>query len=109
MKPCPNCQGKELKSVKTPEASVTLDICPNCNGTWFDEDDLGVLVGNLHSVQSKIEQAVRSGTPSDKVSPISGEVMLEIPFRGSIPIYYCQESKGVWVEQSDVRAVLGTR
>ena len=107
MKSCPNCQNRVLQVVQTPEASVILDICPNCNGTWFDEDDLGDLVGNPRSVKLKVQQALRSSACSDKVSPISGKAMLEIPYRGKIPVYYCEESKGIWIEQSEIRAVLG--
>ena len=107
MKSCPNCQNRVLQVTQTPETNVLLDICPSCSGTWFDEDDLGDLVGNPRSVKLKVEQALRSPATSEKVSPVSGKPMLEIPYRGKIPVYYCEESKGIWVEQSELRAVLG--
>ena len=105
MKTCPNCNGKALQQVETP-AKIVLDTCPNCKGTWFDENDLAELVGNPTMVEKNIRQALSNSVKSDKLSPVSGKAMLEIPYRGKTPIYYCEESRGLWVEQGEMRSVI---
>ena len=48
---CPNC-GMQLQETVLKE--VTVDICPGCQGVWFDEGELAKLTGDTKGVFSFI-------------------------------------------------------
>ena len=106
MNSCPNCPEKELKDTPAPN-NVALYVCPNCQGTWFAEGSLAQLTGNHFEVEKQLKRAIPDAVESDKPSPINGQPMLEIPYKGRFPIYLCQATKGIWVEKSEFRGVLG--
>ena len=102
---CPNCNNKILQPTPTP-AKVVIHLCPNCRGSWFAAGDLAMLTKSAGDFERQFDRARPNGRKSDKLSPLSGLPMLEVPYRGKHPIYLCENSGGHWVEKDEMRAIV---
>ena len=43
---CPKCPETALFRKKTTDHNFEIDICPRCRGIWFDDTELGKVLGN---------------------------------------------------------------
>jgi len=104
---CPNCQ---LKMEKKKEPDITVDRCPNCNGTWLDKGELNVLAtgmsGNIefnsideeqHKDIFKIRQCPKC--PNQKLRKVDLLILSETIFD------YCEKCGGFFLDKGEVQTM----
>jgi Zn-finger nucleic acid-binding protein len=104
---CPRCAGRTRKlRVK----SVQLDRCSNCQGTWFDADELRVLKdrekgGDYRWIDIDLwrdRAKFRAGRQEKLVCPKDGETMTTVRYgRSAIRVEICGVCEGVWLDQGE--------
>ncbi len=101
IKKCPVCNDKILVSVLTKQG-VEVDMCPECEGIWLDRDEIYFFTSMPSRFRSKFKQALEKKWITQRISPVSGERMFEIPmFDGDAHINYCPQSGGIWLDKSE--------
>ncbi len=101
VKKCPVCNDKVLLSVLTTQG-VEVNMCPECEGIWLDRDEIYFFTSIPSRFRSKFKQALEKKWITQRISPVSGERMFEIPmFDGDAHINYCPQSGGIWLDKSE--------
>ena len=94
---CPVCQ---VPGFVVEFQGVELDLCPDCNGTWFDRGELDLILDQEHPVEqnaAKTEEARRR-------CPICRKKMdkLNIGPGRSVLIDSCPEGCGLWFDAGEL-------
>ena len=99
---CPRCN-VDLKSIEPGEHGfVTLDICPDCKGAWFDEGELddSVWVGTEQEIEMREAESDHEGLkcPScdamlQAISPVDASELI---------IDRCPNCKGFWLDDGEL-------
>jgi Zn-finger nucleic acid-binding protein len=105
---CPRCKRVKLEEVDLGE--VMIDRCSRCAGIWFDNDEIGEVVGNrdgLRALETQIPP------PEDAVASMICPRCPEVPLRrlavdvpaGKRPsvIYRCASCAGTWIDRGELR------
>ena len=103
---CPNCADSELRAVLTTQG-VEIDRCDACEGVWLDRGEIFLFAGKAKPIAAKLERALAARAPTGKCSPASGEPMDEIAYPGGPRIDCCPSSGGLWLDASELAALLG--
>jgi len=92
---------------------IELDYCPNCEGTWFDSDELDLLLecAKLPSpelVIGKIVSLPVTGAGHEPLKcPICRQNMKEVAIGGpAIHIDVCEREDGLWFDGGEMNALL---
>ncbi len=100
---CPDCR---ITLRTTTTAGIEIDLCPSCQGIWFDAGEFDALLGRRlagQDIEGTVDRAVfvrmeGVGCPSNH-----GQ-MLGLPF-GPTELEFCRTCRGLWVG-APARAVL---
>ena len=103
---CPNCAETELTTTLTTQG-VEIDRCPGCEGVWLERGEIFLFAAKSRSIAAKLEQALADQKPTDKLSPASGEPMVEIAYPDGPRIDRCPRSGGLWFDARELKALLG--
>ena len=102
MRNCPVCSGHELKSVYTRQG-VEIDICTKCEGIWLDKSEIYYFVKDSNAVYEALCAAIKNRKATTRISPVSGEPMVELPmFNNSVMIDYCPKTGGIWLDKGEI-------
>lgn len=104
---CPRCKDVSLEELDFEE--VVIDRCPRCAGLWFDNDEIGELVGRspeLRQLETVIPSANAQVTsmrcPRDPEVPLR-----ELAFSGregrSSLVHRCASCAGTWVDRGQLK------
>jgi len=102
---CPDCR---ITLNTSYSASIEIDVCPNCQGIWFDAGEFDALLGRQlagRDVEGTVDRAsfVRmNGVPC----PSNHGQTLGFPF-GPTELEFCRTCRGFWVSAS-ARAALSS-
>lgn len=104
---CPRCHA--AMSARTaavqPEASpVTADLCPQCNGLWFDGAELGDVSAALGGLPRRSAEIAEKGEKSAIHCPRCNSAMREVALL-DVPIDVCAGCSGVWLDGGEYEAL----
>jgi Zn-finger nucleic acid-binding protein len=109
---CPNCHvGLEGVDV----AGVHIDRCPNCQGTWFDKNELRVLRdrernGDYHWIDVDLWRDLekfRARDQQGRVCPKDGQPMTTVRYEDSnVAVDICSTCQGIWLEKGEYQRIL---
>lgn len=100
---CPDC-GITLNT--TNSAGIEVDLCPNCQGIWFDAGEFDALLGKRlagQDVEGTVDRAVFVRM-NGVICPSNHGQMLGLPF-GPTELEFCRTCRGFWVG-APARAIL---
>ena len=92
---------------------VSLDVCPNCGGTWFQADELRMLLHCPPDALKELEaetvphvEQVKS-TPSAMRCPDDGGVLDNYHYMYSTPVilHTCANCGGFWIGAGEVAKI----
>ena len=107
---CPKCK---QDMIVVERQQIELDYCPNCEGVWFDADELYLLLQSLktQSRELEIQEILRlpalesSGNPVK--CPICSKKMKEVAIgQPAINIDVCVRADGLWFDGGEVNQLL---
>lgn len=111
---CPRCQGA-MRPVDV--RGVELDLCPTCEGLWFDADELmAVLKGGTADVQqseiavswdAEIEREERPAIEGGLTCPRCSQAMDRYRYAvlSNVIVDGCGAGHGVWLDDGELRKV----
>jgi Zn-finger nucleic acid-binding protein len=100
---CPRCKVIEAArvvrhSAANPALPIEIDICPHCQGTWFDPGELSKLIPNLKTLD-KPDLSPLSRTLD---CPRCATNLATIPCsHANIDIEWCPHCDGVWLDAGE--------
>ena len=101
---CPKCES-ELKTSDFGEYGfVILDICPGCEGAWFDKGELDRLDDSVWTNIEKIEFDKTSAAHMDLICPKCQEQLEPISPRDATEIVVdrCFSCEGFWLDRGEL-------
>jgi Zn-finger nucleic acid-binding protein len=109
---CPNQHG-ELREVDA--GPVRIDLCPECQGTWYDVDELRVLkdkesAGDYCWIDVdlwKVPEAFRTSEQRGLVCPRDGATLTTLRY-GETPVSVdaCGDCHGIWLEKNEYDRII---
>ncbi|MEW6607519.1 MAG: M48 family metalloprotease [bacterium] len=104
---CPNCSIQLTPTMTT--QGVEIDACSKCNGVWLDKGEIFFFTKKVNVVVRALEQAIKEGKPTTKLSPKTQKPMQEISLsEGKIQIDYCPQSNGLWFDAGELEQLQKT-
>jgi PAS domain S-box-containing protein len=98
---CPRCWVMLNKEeVKLLGPKVIIDVCPKCQGIWFDNEELEKVLGTrkLDSLLTK-----RTGTESrSKLKCPRCGVLMDLEYAEDVEIDVCPSCHGVWLDYGEL-------
>jgi heat shock protein HtpX len=105
---CPICKDKDLEPVFTKQG-VEVDFCPKCFGIWLDKDEIYHFTKVPSYLKAKIDEAVKVGKTSERISPVNGKPMLELAIMEGLHIDYCPDTEGIWLDRDEINKLPGIK
>lgn len=111
---CPVCKGDKGAMVIVEHEQIELDYCTNCDGVWFDNGELDLLLERLNLDSSAFDMSTILSLPEKKVKeavrkcPICRKKMRKVVV-GSEPevlIDVCPVGDGIWFDGGEVQQVI---
>lgn len=109
---CPNCKNQEL-SQKIKIGGIEIDMCPSCQGLWFEEDelrktkDIKVADAKWFDFDLWKEQSGFKISKTDKKCPICNEFVYVINYNDSdIEIDVCKKCHGIWLDKGEFKKII---
>lgn len=97
---CPVCFVKmEQEQVR----GVTVDVCPNCTGTWLDRGELRRVLGD-RKLADYLTKAIGTRSESRMVCPRCGGLMDHKHAEGLV-VDVCVECHGVWLDPGELEGL----
>lgn len=95
---CPKCKTARFVEMKTPD-HVSLDFCENCNGLWFDENELAEYLGLTRDLM-EFDDVRSSAKATDLACPKCENALVEMPFSSGsdLLIDYCPGCRGTFFD-----------
>jgi len=104
---CPKCR---VPMMVVEFEGVELDYCVRCDGTWFDRDELELLLGGLgpealHLLPSEVGALPEAATPeARRPCPVCRKKMRKVLVgtKGDVLIDACARGDGLWFDSAEV-------
>ena len=99
---CPKCTTTTMIEMKTSD-HVTLDFCEQCNGLWFDRDELADYLG-LTSDIVEFDAVKDQAKATELVCPKCSKQLVELPFSShtDLLIELCSGCHGIFFDFREV-------
>ena len=104
---CPVCSDQSLKTVCTTNG-VEIDICDHCDGIWLDRGEIFHFSTQTKKTETLFSEATKQQRPTDRLSPRTGNPMVEITIPEGPAIDYCPETEGLWLDKNELNGLLAT-
>ena len=101
---CPRDGAETVTTQGTGRGRFDLDVCPTCQGVWFDRGEIAKA-----SEDPEIERLVTeyAGGASDLTCPRCGAGMAKRPV-GEVSLDVCSRCQGVWMDAGELESALRT-
>ncbi|MCA9794954.1 MAG: zf-TFIIB domain-containing protein [Candidatus Eremiobacteraeota bacterium] len=109
---CPRCD-TEMKQVML--RNIPVDLCPNCEGSWYDADELAAILETpLQELESSDLAPVLVADKLDKIDteknldcPRCGEPMVRYQYLITSDIYLDEcPDHGIWLDDGELTKML---
>ena len=108
---CPRCKKTlETKIIKERQHEVEVDTCPDCQGIWFDKDELSVLenvsepvVMEWRKIPNAYDQLTALFCPSCAENGLMKKA--EHPRDEKVIMDYCVNCGGIWLDGGELEAI----
>lgn len=108
---CPKCKSETLREQAID--AVKVDRCSSCNGTWFDTQELGQLLG----AEANQVAGLRKGTINPAADsrhgacPRDNSALLRIysAIDRSVVVDACADCHGIWLDGGEFEKLYGAR
>jgi Zn-finger nucleic acid-binding protein len=108
---CPKCKVEELSAFVVED--VTVDRCPACRGTWFDRQELSVLLAE----DALAIAALRRGAENDRADDTRGQCprdnaqLLRVysSIDRSVVLDACADCHGIWLDSGEFEKLFAAR
>ncbi|PJB21351.1 MAG: transcription factor [Euryarchaeota archaeon CG_4_9_14_3_um_filter_38_12] len=98
---CPRCWVKMNQTeINVLGPNVIIDVCPKCNGVWFDKGELKKILKD-RKLSDYLTKNIGTQTKSELVCPRCGGLM-DIEKAEEIEVDVCLECNGVWLDQGEL-------
>ncbi len=92
---------------------IEVDHCPQCNGRWLENDELGHLESKVADEEQRSGMIDYAKQPSELLCPTCGKKMMAFNYRAyNLQLDTCEEQHGYWLdadEEGRVRDVMEER
>ena len=98
---CPRCwvaMNKEEVDVLGP--NIIIDVCPTCQGIWFDNNELKKILGN-RKLANFLTQHIGTQSKSKLVCPRCGGLM-DLEYAEDVEIDVCLNCHGAWLDYGEL-------
>jgi Zn-dependent protease with chaperone function/Zn-finger nucleic acid-binding protein len=103
---CPTCTSKDMMSVFT-DQGAEIDFCPGCKGIWLDKGEIFYFTKKPVEIQQELDDAIKLGTPSERICPRTGKSMQEIKLlRGQLTLDYSPSSGGICFDGAELEKLI---
>ena len=99
---CPKCVRTTLKRYKVRKTDVVVDACANCNGVWFDADELN----EVSPIACKDLQLPNDAKPTGMTCPKCHLQLAAFDYPQTyVEIDMCGECNGLWLYKSELKEI----
>ncbi len=93
--------------------SIEVDHCPQCNGRWLENDELGQLESKVADEEQRSGMIDYAKQPSELLCPVCDKQMVAFNYRAyNLNLDTCEDQHGYWLdagEEGRVRDVMEER
>ena len=108
---CPKC---EMALSHAEVGGIVIDHCPKCRGIWFDEHEMGQVLGFLEHHGSALRALMRGALQEDlnrrpARCPRDGSNLRRVcsPRNRKVVLDTCPRCSGIWLDGGELRELLG--
>jgi len=103
---CPKCEDSKLIEKKVKGKSFHLDVCPDCKGMWFDENELAPLL----KVPAKNIKVPPMALEQDIFCPKCEKPLFVFCYpQTMVLIDMCKECEGIWLDAKEFQEIQSVR
>jgi len=108
---CPKCSSEVLGEIVV--EGTTVDQCPNCKGTWFDEKELSLLLAEDSRVIASLQRGGEKEIADNKKGrcPRDHADLLRVysSMDRSVTLDVCPDCHGIWVDGGEFEKLFAAR
>ncbi len=98
---CPRCWVEMKKEeVEVLGPNVIIDVCPNCQGIWFDKNELKKILGD-RKLANYLTKHIGTQSESKRVCPRCGGLM-DLEYAQDVEIDVCLVCNGAWLDHGEL-------
>ena len=98
---CPRCWVEMKKEeVEVLGPNVIIDVCPNCQGIWFDDNELKKVLGD-RKLANYLTKHIGTQSKSKLVCPRCGGLM-DLEYAQEVEIDVCLDCHGAWLDYGEL-------
>jgi len=102
---CPKCKTSELAAKKV-NFLLETDRCPDCDGVWFDQQEVYARIKRPIQFFETFKQAYGKSTPTDYACPRDGEKMIQATIESAqLPFEACTKCGGMWFDKGEMQTL----
>jgi len=107
------CPRDQAELVVEMHHDIEVDRCPDCNGRWLENDELGALEATVASDDERRGMIDYAKQASELLCPVCSKKMVAFNYRAyNLQLDTCEEQHGYWLdagEEGRVRDVMEER
>lgn len=103
---CPKCRTRKLNARPVKGRRLTVDVCPNCTGIWFDADELEAAMGEAGERVRVPLQAVSTGLCCPRCRKSLYSFLYP---RTRVTVESCKQCRGFWLDAGEFQAIRQAR
>jgi len=104
---CPKCRTQELVAHDVEDTTVNVDVCPTCNGVWFDAGELEATLADLAVDDLRVPSRSKR---APFVCPRCGKMMFAFNYPQTFAqIDMCKNCGGVWLDANEYEEIAAVR
>ena len=103
---CPACR---QEMIVLEYKKIELDICAQCDGVWFDAEELGLLLETLHLNMDELGRApAKKTTEAARKCPYCRKKMKKVAIGpgDGVMIDRCTRGHGLWFDGGELDAIV---
>lgn len=103
---CPECDDETLQNKRLRPSGVRIDVCPNCQGAWFDADEMPEVL----TVASQRLKPPSDARPSLRLCPKGCKRMRVFKYpQTDVLVDMCPECLGIWLDPGEFAEIREVR
>ena len=109
---CPNCQ-YEITATQTHE--ISIEVCSNCGGTWFDQGELRQLKDKALPDANWMDFNIEANTEAykldwgERICPVCQEHLVRVEYADTgVIVDACSKHHGIYLDKGEFETILDT-